>query len=48
MLLFVTLTQVFIPFFIEAQSCNLTCTYCGSDENYEDIENITVRLGKEE
>lgn len=32
MLLFVTLTQ----------SCNLTCTYCGSDENYEDIENITL------
>ena len=32
MLLFITLTQ----------SCNLTCTYCGSDENYEDIENITI------
>lgn len=32
MLVFITLTQ----------SCNLTCTYCGSDENYEDIENITL------
>ena len=47
MLLFVTLTQVFILILLEKQSCNLTCTYCGSDENYEDIENITVRLEKE-
>ena len=32
MLFFLTLTQ----------NCNLRCTYCGSDENYDDLEDISV------